>query len=184
MEDISKIFKYAMLFPIIVAYIVCIMIVPVLAQNNNIVNDYKIISDDLEFVWPTPGFYKISSYFGKRNSPTTGASSYHQGVDILAYQGSKVLSFTCGTVTFAGWDNAGGYMIKIKHDNNIETAYCHLSEELLVGKGESVQIGQVIGTVGPKYVSGGKLNGATTGVHLHFAVYSSQKAVNPLLFFE
>ncbi len=34
--------------------------------------------------WLTPGFNHITSYFGYRNSPTKGASTYHGGIDIGA----------------------------------------------------------------------------------------------------
>ena len=37
-----------------------------------------------KFSWPLFGYYYISSYFGYRTSPTTGASSYHSGIDIPA----------------------------------------------------------------------------------------------------
>ena len=47
-------------------------------------------------------------------------------------------------------------MIKIKHSNSLQSAYCHLSELLYVNKGDNVYGGQTIGTVGPKYISNGK----------------------------
>ena len=55
------------------------------------------------FVWPIPGYTSISSYFGKRNSPTAGASSYHQGVDIPAPEGTYLYAIDDGLVTFASW---------------------------------------------------------------------------------
>ena len=135
------------------------------------------------FVWPTPNYQYITSPFGRRHSPTKGASSYHKGVDIGAAQGSKVLAIASGTVTFAGWSSSGGYMIIIEHDNRIESSYCHLGEVLFVTKWQKVTAGQCIATVGPKYVSGGRLNGATTGPHLHLGVRRKGKYVNPLQFF-
>lgn len=129
------------------------------------------------------GFTKISSYFRKRISPTAGASSYHTGIDILAYQGSDVVSILDGKVIFASWSASGGYMVKIQHDGDLQSSYCHLDEEIYVKKGDRVLKGEVIGKVGPKYLSNGKLNGATTGVHLHFAISKDGKAVNPLDFY-
>ena len=134
-------------------------------------------------IWPTPNCFNISSYFGRRNSPTAGASSYHQGVDIAANQGSNVLAISSGKVTFAGWGGSGGYMVIISHNKNFESRYCHLSEKIRVEKGDTVKAGQIIATVGPKYVSGGRLNGATTGVHLHFAIKIDDKFVNPLKYY-
>ncbi len=54
-----------------------------------------------EYVWPTPSYHQISSYFGYRDKPTANASTYHQGIDILASEGSGVLAMADGLVTFA-----------------------------------------------------------------------------------
>ena len=45
-----------------------------------------------KYSWPVFGYYSISSYFGKRNSPTAGASSYHSGIDIPAPTGTNIYS--------------------------------------------------------------------------------------------
>lgn len=44
--------------------------------------EYYFSSND--YSWPLPGYHTISSYFGFRISPITGASSYHSGIDIPA----------------------------------------------------------------------------------------------------
>ena len=75
-----------------------------------------------------------------------------------------------------------GYTIIIEHSNGFESRYCHLGEELFVKKGQLVRTGQTVATVGPKYVSGGRLNGATTGPHLHLGLKKDGKFVNPLTF--
>jgi len=49
--------------------------------------DYYISSE--KYTWPLPEHHTISSYFGPRTSPTTGASSYHSGIDIPATAGRK-----------------------------------------------------------------------------------------------
>ena len=48
-------------------------------NNNSYLSN---ITDN--FFWPLPGFSRISSYFGKRTSPTKGASTSHSGIDIPA----------------------------------------------------------------------------------------------------
>ena len=63
------------------------------------------------FVWPLDGYTYISSYFGYRTSPTSGASTYHSGIDIPAPEETTILAVCTGTVTFASWGAGGGYTI-------------------------------------------------------------------------
>lgn len=69
--------------------------------NNFIKNNYYFSNSD--FFWPTPGYHTITSHFGKRTSPTTGASSNHSGIDISASEGASIFSVLSGTVTFTGF---------------------------------------------------------------------------------
>ena len=52
------------------------------------------------FVWPIPGYTRISSFFGKRDSPTSGASSSHSGIDIPAPEGTHFIAVADGEITF------------------------------------------------------------------------------------
>lgn len=151
--------------------------ITILSSENSA---YNINLNNESFYWPTPGFYGISSYFGKRESPTKEASSNHKGIDILANQGSGVSAIEDGIIKFAGWDNHGGYMITISHSNNTKSSYMHLDSKMYVKAGDTVKRGDIIGKVGPKYVENGKLNGATTGVHLHLGISVKGEYVDPL----
>lgn len=146
------------------------------------------------YVWPLPNYTYISSYFGYRNSPTAGASSYHSGIDIPAPSGTSILSVCDGIVTFASWGAGGGYTIVVENDN-IKVSYCHVSPIFIVSRNEEVKAGQVISTVGPKNVygivnnpykdsNGNPTNGATTGCHLHLTIKIDDTAVDPLDFFQ
>ena len=145
-------------------------------QNAN----HSYVTSTKDYLWPAPGYHQISSYFGYRDKPTQNASSYHQGVDILALEGSGVLAIAEGKVVYAGWHTYGGYTVKIEHAKNLFSIYEHLSPNMIVRVGDYVQKGEVIAKVGPKYVAEGKLNGATTGVHLHFGINKDGKYVDPL----
>jgi len=94
-------------------------------------------------VWPLPGYTRISSPFGKRVSPTTGASSYHSGIDIPAPQGTKFIAVHDGKVTFRQFLGAGGFTITISFDN-IKVSYCHCDPNFIVELGQEVKQGQVI----------------------------------------
>ena len=145
------------------------------------------------FAWPIPGYTKITSPYGRRNSPTAGASSFHKGIDIGAPEGTALIATIDGTITFAGFLGGGGYTITLS-SGNLKITYCHVSPIFLVKEGDYVIRGQVIARVGPKYVynvpgntytdsQGRPTNGATTGTHLHFGVRIDGKYVNPLDFF-
>ena len=83
------------------------------------------------------GQYKITSNFGKRDAPTTGASTYHTGIDIAAPEGSKLVCIMDGEVTSVGWGGAGGYTITIKSTDGIyKFSYCHSSPEFIVSVGK------------------------------------------------
>ena len=142
---------------------------------------------------PFHGYTKISSYFGKRISPTSGASSSHSGIDIPAPPGSKFIAVQDGEITFAQFLGAGGYTITLSF-NNFRVTYCHCDPNYIVKVGDTVKQGQVIGYVGPKNVYGVKgniyfdengkpTNGATTGPHLHLGIRIDGKYINPLDFF-
>ena len=139
------------------------------------------------------GYTRISSYFGKRVSPTSGASSLHLGIDIPAPQGTKFIAVHDGEITFTQFLGAGGYTITLSFDN-FRVTYCHCDPNYIVKVGDTVKQGQVIGFVGPKNVYGVKgniyfdengrpTNGATTGPHLHLGIRIDGKYINPLDFF-
>lgn len=132
----------------------------------------------------------ITSHFGYRDSPTEGASTYHNGIDIAAKEGTKLVAIMDGTVTKASWGGSGGYTITIV-SKDYTYSYCHCSPEFEVKVGDNVKKGQVIGKVGPKNVydvpgnpykdsEGNPTNGATTGSHCHFTVRKNGEAINPL----
>ena len=100
------------------------------------------------------GYTRISSYFGKRTAPTPGASTYHKGVDIPAPEGTALIASCDGKITFTGFLGGGGYTITLTTTENIKISYCHVSPNYIVSEGDQIQQGQVIGTVGPKYVYG------------------------------
>ena len=142
------------------------------------------------FVWPSPGYTTINSYFGYRTAPTSGASSYHSGLDIGAPEGSKLVAVTSGQITFAQFLGGGGYTITLT-SGNMKFTYCHVSPNYIVTVGQNVVQGQVIGYVGPKNVYGVKgnqykdengnpTNGATTGPHLHFGLRINGEYADPL----
>jgi len=114
---------------------------------------------------------RISSPFGKRNSPTKGASSNHLGVDWATPTGTSVVASCGGTVSKAGWASGYGYCVFIEHEDGKQTRYGHLSK-VLVKVGQKVRQGEKIALSGN--------TGVSTGAHLHFEIRVNGTAVNPL----
>lgn len=53
------------------------------------------------------GFTTITSPYGRRISPTYGASSFHSGIDIAASPGSNLIAAIGGIITYTGFNGAG-----------------------------------------------------------------------------
>ena len=124
--------------------------------------------------WIVPCSYrKISSPFGERESPTAGASTYHQGVDLAGPEGTPIYASRGGTVTSAKYSNSGGYMVTIDLGDGFKNVYMHMTH-YIVSAGQSVSQGQKIGEMGS--------TGISTGRHLHFAIIYNGEYVNPALY--
>lgn len=130
------------------------------------------------FEWPLPGDFSITSPFGYRTDPITGESSFHDGVDIAAPEGTAILAAADGVVVTANrtdsWGGSYGYYVKIRHDETYETLYAHCSE-VLVKAGQEVEQGDVVALVGS--------TGNSTGNHLHFEVREGGNKVDAMGFF-
>lgn len=124
----------------------------------------------ISFIWPCPASGRITSAFGGRSSPTEGASSNHQGIDIGAPTGSSILAAASGSVVIATYSASAGNYVMINHGGGVYTVYMHMNS-IGVSVGQSVSQGQQIGTVGS--------TGYSTGPHLHFGIRSNGTYVNP-----
>lgn len=121
--------------------------------------------------WVRPCSYtSITSPFGNRVSPTTGASTYHQGVDLDTGTGWPVVAAKAGRVVVAGYGSAAGNYVKIDHGDGVSSIYMHLNS-YCVSAGQMVSAGQNIGTTGA--------TGVATGDHLHFGIAVNGVYVNP-----
>lgn len=101
--------------------------------------------------------------YGWQQNPNTGAAQFHSGIDLLAQEGSPVLSVDAGTVAFAGQQGSYGNLVVVNHPGGRQTRYAHLSQ-VSVRTGQQVQPGATLGRVG----STG--NPDSDRSHLHFEV--------------
>jgi len=118
---------------------------------------------------PTGGQGRVSSKPGPRKSPGGVGSTSHKGYDIALPKGSPIYAAKAGTVTKAGWQDAGnrkkgyGLRVEIDHGGGYTSRYAHAVEgSLSVKVGDKVKAGQQIMKCNS--------TGSSTGHHLHFEI--------------
>lgn len=116
----------------------------------------------------------ISSGYGGRTDPATGAYKFHYAIDLCRYSGTSnqnVVAAADGTVVTAEWHSSYGYYVLIAHDTGVYTLMAH-NNSLLVSEGDRVSQGDVVALSGS--------TGYVTGAHVHFEVRVNGEKVNPL----
>ena len=115
--------------------------------------------------------YHISMAFGPNIHPIDGNWYIHKGLDFSTWRsGDAVLSTASGQVVTVTFDSSFGNYIIIKHNHGMYTRYAHLNS-VRVKKGQTVEQGEVIGTIGN--------TGKSTGPHLHYEVHIGSDVVDP-----
>lgn len=128
------------------------------------------------FIRPSNGY--VSSPFGYRSDPFTGAQTFHKGSDLAGSGAIKAAAD--GVVEYSNYNNGGyGYLVIINHGAingiNYQTYYAHMAPgSLTMVAGQTVRQGQQIGIMGT--------SGSSTGIHLHFEVRENGAPVNPAPF--
>ena len=122
---------------------------------------------------PLEGDDNLTSNFGVRLDPFTGASAMHSGMDFRAEEGTPVQAAGAGRVVTASPTGGYGNLVEIDHGNGLTTRYGHLSS-IEVSLGQSVAAGGAVGQVGS--------TGRSTGPHLHYETRVGGSAVDPQRF--
>ncbi len=130
--------------------------------------------------WPMSG--DVTQNFGctgfSWEPPLGSCAHFHQGIDIVAPEGTPVKASGDGTVVYIGWNYADGpdpaWIVIIAHSDSLQTWYAHMQPRYPVRAGDGVSAGQVIGYEGN--------TGHSTGAHLHWAVMFHGDFANPRLF--
>jgi hypothetical protein len=143
--------------------------------DHDLVRDLKRRAHEIEQLWRGPFLRPrpsaITDRFGVARVFNGSVRSHHLGVDFAGRPGSPVKATNRGVVAFAGDLYMSGTTIFIFHGAGLLTGYLHLSRAL-VGAGDTVATGQVIGRVGA--------SGRVTGPHLHWLADYGDVAVDPL----
>ncbi len=134
----------------------------------------NVITGTGNFAWPVPGYYTISSQFGRRWGRN------HNGVDIASSNGTvygaKIVAADSGTVILSKYYSGYGYCVIVNHGNGYTTLYAHMKAASALRVGDSVTKGStIIGYVGA--------SGNVTGPHLHFEITYNGVYQNPMNYY-
>jgi murein DD-endopeptidase MepM/ murein hydrolase activator NlpD len=116
------------------------------------------------FIWPLGG--EITQYF----------SFYHTGIDIAGPIGTPIYAAKSGVIVEAscGWNYGYGCHVYMDNGGSFSTMYAHMAGQPVVGVGQSVAQGQLIGYRGN--------TGRSTGPHTHFEIRVGGHVVNPMAY--
>lgn len=120
------------------------------------------------FVLPAKG--QVTSGFGYRLHPVTGAHAMHEGLDISNSRWTPIYAPANGMVATSQVNGAFGNLVVLDHGNGYITKYGHLTQ-IMVEKGQLVKRYGLIGYMGS--------TGRATGIHLHYEVHRDGTPQNP-----
>lgn len=113
----------------------------------------------------------ITSHYGRRMDPFTGAAAMHRGVDFAARPGAPIRATANGVVTMANRFGSYGLVVELDHGNGLVTRYAHCSATL-VQPGKRVKRGDIIARVGS--------TGKSSGTHVHYEVLRNGFQIDPM----
>ena len=114
---------------------------------------------------------KIIDSFGPHKNKKLNVVNFQSGIEIKADRGEPIRAVFNGQILYADWFKGYGNMIIIDHGENYYTVYAH-AEELFASKGDTIDMGDVVATVGD--------SGSMIGPSLHFEVRHHGKPMDPL----
>jgi len=151
--------------------------VVVFPENKASINFNLKIYTVPTFIFPVSGKGNsaIQSFWG---APRGGGTRTHKGVDIFARRGTPVLAATDGYITNTGNRGLGGKQVWMRDGVFGQSLYYAHLDSIVVSGGQRVKTGDTLGLVGNTG------NAKTTSPHLHFGIYTSRGAIDPLPFVE
>lgn len=120
-------------------------------------------------------YAQVGASLGEKINPFYKVPVTHNGVDLIAQQGTPVRAVADGVVTDVIHSRKGlGNVVEITHSGGYVTRYAHLAD-ITVSKGQTVKRSRSIAVVG--------ISGNSFAPHLHFEVVKDGKPLDPVNFF-
>lgn len=127
-----------------------------------------------KYAFPVESVSVLHDYGFYYNS-TLHAYYEHEGMDFACEEGTSVCAIADGTIeSIYEEDILRGSEITVKHENGLKSVYAYVDAKSGLKVGDSVKVGQVIGTVSA--ASGEEYK---DGAHLHLEVYVDGKPTDP-----
>lgn len=120
-------------------------------------------------------FAQVGASTGMKMNPFYKVLTQHNGIDLIAGQGTPVLAAGDGVVSDVRRSGKGlGNVVEVTHDGGYVTVYAHL-EDIVVRKGEIVKSGKKLANVG--------ISGNSFAPHLHYEVHRDSLVLDPVNYF-
>lgn len=142
------------------------------SRRNSAIND---LDDDEveEFAIPVLFGVVVSDLTKNFGDPRGGGTREHEGLDILAAEGTPIVTPTEAVVIRVGSGSSSGKYVTTANPGGETFVYMHLSDHADIDEGDKLDVGDVIGYVGDTG------NAAGGPAHLHFEVRKSRTALDP-----
>jgi len=118
--------------------------------------------------WPMNNFQVTADWQHRANNPPAAGRTHHTGIDIVSSD-TRVFAVARGVVVQAGWNDANGNFVTIRHTlengQRVYSFYAHLRDNTRHLLNQNVSRGQQIGVMGN--------TGRSSGAHLHFSISNS-----------
>ena len=151
-------------------------------EVENVVKDEEVQASStapITFIYPVKDYTLGNSYSDSEMvyNKTLNEYTTHLGIDFIVANEAEVYASLAGTIESVKQDTLNGTTVVIDHGNGLKTSYSSLSTNLVVGEGEKVETGQVIG-----YASASAGGEAGLGAHVHFEASENGKQINPMTY--
>jgi murein DD-endopeptidase MepM/ murein hydrolase activator NlpD len=134
------------------------------ARSAGAENPQRDAFDMWHYVFPVRGAHDYGQSGARFGAGRSGHS--HQGHDVMAKCGTRLVAARGGTVKFKGYHSAAGnYIVIDADDDDTDYAYMHFASASPLNKGDHVYTGQFVGPTGD--------TGSASACHLHFEMWSA-----------